>query len=287
MNKISFPKFKSYNGQSVRYIQPKFDGHLMKIYKEQKIAGICNVHVFTKNDKDVTDKIWQIQHIRNVLVKLPNQSIVFAELHFPGGFSTDVPTMLNNADERLQLTAFAAPMVDGENMVDARLPGVMLILQDYGVGVSHTRILNSIRTVVKSEQEELIQLAIEDRLEGYVLKEGHMTGWYKLKPVKELDAFVIGTCQSFSAQHYGGLKSIQVAVLDDNGKIHDLGQVGSGFEADYRAQFNTKEKRATLTNRVCEIQYDSIAANGKLRFPRFIRWRDDKDKKDCATEQFE
>ena len=92
--------------------------------------------------------------------------------------------------------------------------------------------------------------------------------------------------QSFSSTHFGGLQGINIAVYKDN-KVHDLGQVGSGFDLEYRKSLDTKEKRNELIGKVCEVAFDSIAANGKLRFPRFIRWRTDKNLKSCTMEQFE
>jgi len=280
MNSITFPKFKSYSNQPVKYIQAKLDGHLTKIYTYNP-----RVVALTKNDKDITDKLLAIKHIRQVIEKIPRDSVIFAELHYPDGFSTDVPTMLNNADERLQLTTFATPMFDGEDLADAGLSGLMLLWQDCALCPPYTITLNQPKIIGAEYQEKLLTQAIEGKLEGWVLKEGHMTGWYKLKPVKELDAFVTGTSQSFSSQHYGGLKSIDIGIYANEFKIYDLGQVGSGFTAEYRASLNTKEKRDTLISRVCQVEYDSIAANGKLRFPRFIRWRDDKNKEECIIEQ--
>lgn len=286
MKQITFPKFKLYAGQPVCYIQPKLDGHLTKIYKDKK--GL--VKAYTKNDKTITAKLFAIDHICKVFCFLPSSSVVFAELHFPAGFSTDVPTMLNNADERLQLTAFAAPMIYGQDLSYDSLPDVLKRLNKFGFDITYADTLNSCRALTNKAQSDLLTKAIERKWEGWVLKESHMTGWYKLKPVRELDAFVISVQQSFSDQHYGGLKSIGVGVYNRYSKvqpIYDLGQVGSGFEAEYRATLDIKEKRDALIDRVCEIRYDNIAANGKLLFPRFVRWRYDKDKNDCTTEQFE
>lgn len=291
MNKIAFPKFKKYDGQPVRYIQPKFDGYLVKIW-----VGIHDkpqyFRALTKNDKDITGKICAIKHIRDELYGLPNESQIFAELHCPGRFSTDVVTMLNETNEDLRLTAFAAPMLGGCKTENRRALGHVLIdLKQYGIEVTPTEIIK-FQSLDQKWQDELLAYAIEQKLEGWVLKESHMSEWYKLKPTKTVDCFVIGTEQSFSPTHYGGLKCIHVAIYEQEWigagyRLMNLGHVGSGFEAEFRAKYDTNKKRDTLIGRVCEIEYDSIAAGGKLRFPRFVRWRTDKDKEQCTNEQLE
>ena len=291
MNKIPLPKFKTYDGQPVRYIQPKFDGHLVKI---------CHtpVRAYTKNDKDITDKLLAIKHIRDELGGLPANSQIFAELHCPGRFSTDVKTMLNESNEDLRLTAFAAPMLGGEDYTDVDLLRVMKTLDFWGVESTDTgRILCDKVQLFPSNtfaptsldqkwQDEMLADAVKKKLEGWVLKGGHMTDWYKLKPTKTVDCFVTGTTMSTSASYYGGLKSIDVAVYDiSKCAIIQLGTVGGGFEAAFRLEYDTPEKRATLVGRVCEVEYDSLASAGKLRFPRFLRWRTDKDTELCISDQ--
>ncbi len=287
MNKIPFPKFKDYDGQPVRYIQKKADGHLVKIYR-----GAGGVGALTKNDKDITDKLLAIHHIRAEIFGLPANSQIFAELHCPGRFATDVKTMLNEANEDLRLTAFAAPMLGGVDMSSVQLHKVMGQLIEYNIEIAAT-VTGPLEEVDAEYQQFLLADAVKQKIEGWVLKESHMSGWYKLKPTKTVDCFVTNTTMSTSASYYGGLKSIDVAVWDwkdwnTKGKIQtqrSLGTVGGGFEAAFRLEYNTQKKRETLVGRVCEVEYDCLTSGGKLRFPRFLRWRTDKDKDQCTSEQ--
>lgn len=301
MNKIPFPKFKDYDGQPVRYIQPKADGHLVKIQCENYVTMWTSgcIKAWTKNDNDITDKLLAIKHIKDELSGLPANSQIFAELHCPERFATDVKTMLNESNEDLRLTAFAAPMLGGENLQHAGLITVMQLVEDYGIETPETKLVTSnckcdhefLVSVPTHDQENLLKMAVKQKLEGWVLKGGHMSGWYKLKPTKTVDCFVTNTTMSTSASYYGGLKSIDVAVWN-NEEGHDwlnrqvpLGTVGGGFEAAFRLKYDTAEKRATLVGRVCEVEYDCLTSGGKLRFPRFLRWRTDKDKEDCDSSQ--
>jgi len=292
MQDIQLPKFKDYKGQPVNWIQDKLDGHFTKVIR----ADFNVLIALTKNEKDIIQKLLLIKHIRDELEALPKRSCIMAELHCPGRFATDVPTMLNAADEKLMLTVFAVPWWDGISFIDESpnydLATIMNSLDSRGFSVAHP---TKVKRDIVSDQlcKALNELAIKDKFEGHVLKESHMAGWYKLKPVKTIDVFVIGTYQSFSGLHYGGLKSIHVAAYDKNGKIHDLGNVGGGFDKEHRQLFNTQEKRDALIDKVCEINCDCLAANGKLRFPRIaknedgsLKWRTDKDPKQCTMEQF-
>lgn len=287
MHYITFPKFKSYTGQKVTWFQPKLDGHLTKIY-----TITPKTMAYTKNDKCITDKLLKINHIAKELEAIPKDSILFAELHCPGVPATSVPTMLNDANEKLMLTFFAVPFLAGVDCYEMNLPVAMSTLKDLGLSIAEAiSVPKGFVDVVG--QKAMLELAIQNKWEGWVLKEGHMKNWYKLKPVKTCDAIVIGTYRSFSSTHYGGLQGIHIAVYD-NGKMHDLGQVGSGFSLEYRLELDTQEKRDSLLGRVCVVAYDCLAADGKLRFPRMAKdendniiWRTDKDPKQCTMEQFE
>lgn len=279
MQSIEFPKFKTYTNQKVNWYQPKLDGHLTKVHIDDTGFITC----LTKNDKDITGKLLSINHIAKELKAIPKNSILFAELHSPGIPATSVPTLLNEASEKLMLTFFAAPLLNNKNLCGSSIDNVMFELKTLGLSVASPSYIPK-GFVDETGKKAMLELAIENKWEGWVLKEEHLKGWYKLKPVKTIDVIVIGTMQSFSSTHYGGLQGIYIAVYNGD-KLVDLGQVGSGFDLEYRKSLNTKEKRNELIGRVCEVAFDSLAAKNKLRFPRFLRWRIDKNPNQCTMEQ--
>ncbi len=287
MNQIIFPKFKNYKDQRVNFIQPKLDGHLTKIYIDNH-----TLTAFTKNDKDITDKLLAIDHIKAELDNLPNNSVVFGERHCPGVDATSVPTMMNEADEKLQLTIFAAPLLNDLDYSKTDLSDMMIMLQNMGLDVNRAEPIS--RGFVPDEVKKiLLQKAIDQKFEGWVLKEGHMTNWYKLKPVKTLDAVVTETFVSTSESYWGLLKAVRIIVYKPDGSEFNLGNVGIALK-DIKEKYNTDEKRDTLIGRVCVVEYDKIGAKGGLRFPRMAKdnndnyiWRTDKDPEQCTTEQLE
>jgi len=282
MQAVDFPSFNKYKSQNVNWIQDKLDGHLAKIIK-----GNVLCRVFTKNDNEVTAKYMAVPHIKEILNGLPQNTQVFAELHHPEKFATDVPTLLNEQNPELRLTAFSVPWLGGGDLRGWGLDKAMQILSPYMEVASFTRLL---RPLSKEQIKSLLSTAEEKHLEGFVLKRGHMDGWYKLKPLDDIDAFVTGTKMSTSASYFGLLKSVRGGVWQTDPKtgqrsVYDLGDV-PGFKKAVIYEFDTPEKRATLVGRVLKIEYSGRAAKGKLKWPHFAGWRTDKDADACTTEQF-
>lgn len=265
------PSFHNYNYQPIQYVQRKMNGHFVRI-------NFCreSLWAMSKNGEPITLPDHIRQYFRD---HLPQRSIVLGELHCPGIPETSVPTMLNNNDEALQLSLFAVPVFDGIDWSQKPLNVVASIIGPMFIPV--TKLFDEPTCLSKWDVLGLLEEARLENIEGHVLKREHMDGWYKLKPVREMDVFVFAYQTSQSASNWGGLKAVSVGVYDEKGKLKDMGNVGSGFDHDFRMEVNKK----SLLSRVMKVEYDNLAANGKLKFPRFISWRTDKKADQCLLNQ--
>lgn len=250
---VPFLKVKKYTDQQVQWVQPKYDGHCIML---------TNDGIYTRTQNNIQDKLAFMN------IKVPRQTIVVGELHQPNMFSTDVKTLINEQSDKLRFSAFAIPVHEGVSLEDLDVPTGNNLLLDLGFEPPITH------AVGEYSIEKWLELAVSNKQEGWVLKNFNYSGWYKIKPHYTLDLKVVGTTTSDSLTRSGLLKAIQVA--DCNGRI--LASVGTGFDNTQR-----HVDQQSLLGRIAEIQYDGMAGK-HLRFPRFVRWRDDKNEIDKCPE---
>jgi len=143
--------------------------------------------------------------------------------------------------------------------------------------------------------------------EGALAKEKQSTylpgnrggSWIKLKGIQTQDCIVVGYTmgEGFRASTFG---SLVVAAYGPDGKLRHMTNVGGGFnnktleELKHRLA-KLERKTPVLSGRVdapspvtwlkpqlvCEVKYMSMTHEGKLRFPRFSRIRNDKAPEEC------
>lgn len=246
---VPFLKVKKYVDQQVRWVQPKYDGHCIMVTDDG---------IYTRTQLDIRDKL-EFMHI-----EVPLGTVVVGELHQPNMFSTDVKTLMNEQSDQLKFSAFAIPRHKDVCLADEDVLVCNYLLENLGFEAPGTYPVDT-KTI-----EEWLELAVSNKQEGWVLKNFNYSGWYKIKPHHTLDLKVVSTTVSKSVTRNGLLKAVQVA--DCNGRV--LASVGTGFSNDQR-----HVDRAKLIGRIAEIQYDGMAGK-HLRFPRFVRWRDDKEEVD-------
>ena len=118
---------------------------------------------------------------------------------------------------------------------------------------------------VVSNGGEGIMLKLLDR--AYEFKRGWH--WMKFKPVNDVDLPVVsvfegegkyeGMLGGFIVRH----KGVEV-------------RVGSGFSDEQRAKFWGETMGNHMVGSMIEVRYTEVTPDGSLRFPRFVRIRDDK-----------
>jgi bifunctional non-homologous end joining protein LigD len=105
------------------------------------------------------------------------------------------------------------------------------------------------------------------------------TNCVKWKPIKEGDFIATGFYLG-SGELSNVVGGLSLEEIDPNDKLfgmrRDCGNVGTGFDAELRKEALTWDYPC-----VVEIKYDCQQPSGKLRFPVFVRKRDDKAIDEC------
>ncbi len=263
------PKIGEYSGQFVRYAQEKKDGYFVELHRFNN-----RLHVKTKNGGEINNSLYCIN------VSIPNDTIIYGELYWDGQ-ATSVVTLINENDPRLKFAAFALQEYRGNDMSDVDdLSFINMLLTSMGFKTPHLEVFDCLK---QFDPEEWKAKAEKLGWEGYVMKEAHLKGWYKCKPQRTVDAFVVDYTVSESDTYCGSLKAFIVAVLDEVGQHKIIASVGSGFDKEFKLNNDPKD----FVGRIMEVKFQSVAAKGKLQFPRFVRWRDDKNYDQCGIDQLE
>ncbi len=140
-------------------------------------------------------------------------------------------------------------------------------------------------------QEEMLTVyekAIAEGFEGVIVKDpnaiydfgARSKGWLKYKPpMVDVDVIITGATMG-SGKRAGVYGAYDIAVKEGDNLV-SIGRVGSGF-TDLDLTFLTQEyNRLGAGNLIIEVKGDMLTKNESgeygLRFPRYVKYRDDKD----------
>jgi bifunctional non-homologous end joining protein LigD len=162
---------------------------------------------------------------------------------------------------------------------------------------------------IEEKGEAYFGLVLQKGLEGVVAKkksslynEGLRSGsWLKIKKLKTCDCVIFGYTrgENVRSETFGALL---LGLYDENKQPVYLGKVGTGFtEQTIRTLMGKSEKIVTeeqpfmpesgdvvtwlIPKLVCEVAYQVVTKDGRLRMARFKRLREDKPPEQCTLDQ--
>jgi DNA ligase-1 len=251
--------------RSLRYAHAKLDGHRVRIANNRVVRKI----------EDVTERCENAAFMRAVR-KLPSDVIIEGELWVPGEPAAKVSEHLAERSDKLCLSAFVLP----QEPADERLGRIATLCElTYGLDFAPFWPLYEMWHEGQDWSHNLMKLCDELRMlgnpiEGFVLKDGNWANWQKWKPVRTIDLVVTGF-KDGKGKHEGFVGSLECSIGP-----HVIANV-SGMEDEVRWMIDENKD----LGRVVEVKYDRVDSKGRLRFPRFVRWRDDKRPEECSLDQ--
>ena len=160
---------------------------------------------------------------------------------------------------------------------------------------------------VEEDGTAFFQATCELGLEGIMAKERssiYLPGersphWLKIKRIRESE-FVIGG-YSFGGARKELFSSLLLGLYDTEGQLSYVGSVGTGFSqneaksiysellirhVDHRPFSSAPDVKRLIhwcqPEMVCQVEYGEFTMDGKLRYPTYLRLREDKSPADCT-----
>lgn len=252
LNRFKARKFNPRKHKTPRFATRKYDGH--RHYMDDD-------GVYTSNETDVTSKVHKYPWyslMRDFLE--PGHEIDF-ELISPGHPAEHVKTALKH-HQCLNAIVFAATQFD----------------DDESIVVVHSQIMKAGLSVPSLQQQYtidgLLAYSRKYKMEGWVLKDGNYNNWLKLKPNSTIDLVVVGIRPG--RRKYDGQVGALVCATTEGHIVAAC----SGMTDEQRILMGSRD-----IGRVVEVQYERVGSRGRLRFPQFVRWRDDKTADECGLDQ--
>ena len=267
----TFAPAKPYKFDSIKFpvfVEEKLDGMRLMLRRGFAITRGLNVLGQPTNRWDSLP-----EHIQ----KIATDFWLDGELLLQGKPASEIPTALIGNSSELQFMAFRVPAKDLVFLPHQHHE----FLQSQGFFTSRfikfTRTGNTTK-YCNTQSLNANHLFCEARnlgIEGWVLKQRiKYPSWFKLKLVDTYDLIVTGL-KPAEAGKFAGLVGALLCSAYINGQLEEVAAV-SGMDDTTRMALSEKD-----IGRVVEVRANMIASQGRLRHPRFIRWRDDKNASEC------
>ena len=273
-----------------------------------------NLSIRSRNDKELRYNFPELQELKN----LANNIVVDGEIvvvregkaDFQSTLERRQATSTQDIENRMPLdpatyVVFDILEKDGEPLIGLPLMERRHILSQRLKESEHV----ALSIFVEEQGEAYYEIALRKGMEGVMAKRKdslyfpgvRSNDWLKIKKILTCDCAIFGytTGEGSRGQTFGAL----ILGLYDSGKPVYVGKVGTGFSRnDLQLLTNTfnglETEEKTLEGvdvlqkitwlkpqLVCEVVYQTVTRDGKLRMPRFQHLRADKTPLECILNQ--
>jgi len=241
--------------------EPKYDGIRVFLFKSGDKLVLSSKHggIYTpRGTPQVFSRVPEFTHA-------PNRMILDGEYvakEAKGLFLFDV-LQVDNRDVRPR------PLTERKKILREILKGTGLEVP-YVLARTAKRILDLRDATVKEGREGIV---VKNPQSSY----GQTNSWLKMKRFDTVDCFVTGFVETAEMKRTGVARSWSVGVYDEQGKILELGNVGSAVEGI--------DPRKVKKGSVIEVRFQEVTKDRKLRAPFILRIRHDKTPDECLAYQ--
>ncbi len=272
-------KVKEFNGKKpVQWAQVKENGYFVSIMVDRRKRRWA-----IGKKEDYWEDLAKHPTIGKLFRSVPPNTIIDGELFLPGGRATKVITGIKRRNPTMTFKAFAVPVLRGVDYRMLPFDDAMKMLEANGFQVPEWE---EVSLWEDDLTEFYLERAVEQGIEGFVLKNSHYDEWYKVKPVKTVDLVISGVKWSDASNWLGYVGAILCSAYNGDGKLVEVCST-SGMTMDVREEITDLEDAGKLVGKVVEVKYQDVESHGRLQFPRFLRFRDDKPAEDCKLEQLQ
>jgi bifunctional non-homologous end joining protein LigD len=267
--------------------EEKYDGYRIIAYKAGR-----NVQLFSRNAIDRTTGFPEIaaaiSSLQPATLILDGEAVAFDRKRV-SRFQ-----LLQQRGEHLVYAAFDCLFFDGrdlrrEPLFERRTVMEQIVATNKVIFPSRRLAENGLKAYKEAQRRGLEGLVAKDVSSPYV--EGRSKFWLKVKVHQEDEFVIVGFTEPAGARrHFGAL----LLGAYENGKLHYVGKVGTGFTAESLARLSRKfapliRQRTDLADPprkkgihfiepslVAQVAYQELTSDRKLRQPVFLGLRDDK-----------
>jgi len=265
--KIKTTVYDATKGRTYRYAHVKRDGHFLNVVRS---SGDGKSFAWTSRPTNVIEQL--PGRLIDIIEHLPLGTSLAGELWIPGKRASDVKTALAESGEQLEYHVFAIlgyPNFDPNRLHVLPLDNVQRLVEEMG--------FHFIPFLSQPFNPATLLASLKPDWEGFVLKNGNLLDWAKLKPRTTIDLIVTGFIDG-EGKYANQIGSLRCSTAEG----YEVANVSGMTDTQRRGMSLQSE---TVRGSVVEVEYQGVGAKGRLRHPSFVRLRDDKPASECTADQ--